>query len=99
MNDNQSSKKSDQVLVLDALPSGDLAAVRIRNGQAQLGTISVAGSGLGEPINLSPHGDHPDLFDVTPRVSSSHGPAKVNSSAFRSGWDSIFGQKSGAVLN
>lgn len=98
MNDSQ-SKKSDQVLVLDTLPSGDLAAVRFRNGQAELGTICSESSGHGEAINLSPHGDHPDLFDVTPQVSSSHGPAKVNSTAFRSGWDNIFGQKPGAELN
>ena len=92
-------KKSDQVLILNDLPDGSCEAVRIRDGQAQLGTITTGTSGHGEAINLSLHGDHPDLYDVTPRVSSSHGPAKVNSTAFRSGWDNIFGQKPSAELN
>lgn len=45
----------------------------------------------GDLVHLTPRG--PGVFDVQELYTSPKGPAKVNSTSFREGWDRIYGNK------
>lgn len=98
--------KDDVVLVHGRSEDGKtLAVLRKRGEEFSAGLLTAAEEGkplTGDLLRLKPRDDAPFLADV--EVLHEHraetsadrgGPAQVSSPAYREGWNSIFGEKSG----
>ncbi|MCL2723158.1 MAG: hypothetical protein FWD69_01855 [Polyangiaceae bacterium] len=97
------SKPSEDVVVLGP-PTSDgqgVHVLRARNEQLEAGELRTLRDGqpiVGEILSLEPRKDQPRVCDVreswpaTRQASPSHkGPARVATTAYRAGWDEIFG--------
>jgi hypothetical protein len=105
--DNSSSEpcsKQDVLFVHSPAPTGDgFRVIRARNDTLELGELRGMKAGqpiYGEVVQLSRREESPRMFDVTtvvpPKTSPAEpgkGPAKVTTSAYRSGWEAVFGGK------
>lgn len=84
---------NDLISLRAVLPNGDVFCTRHRSDHTvEGGVLRTIPEEGGVPENTEVvHLKHRDgsTYEVT--ESSKEGPAMVNSSAFRSGWDSIFG--------
>lgn len=106
-NDDDSSSeprsKQDVLFVHSPAPAGDgFRVIRARNDAFELGELRTMKAGQpihGEVVQLSRREESPRVFDVTtvlpsrtPTAEPGKGPAKVTTSAYRSGWDAVFGR-------
>lgn len=104
-------KPIGQVVLLEPPKDEGSRALILQGDQVQEGTIG--GMKEGQPLNgkeviqLGPHPQSPFVYNLmervsfepdTPEESTSKGPAKVTSRAYRSNYDSIFGRKDDDAL-
>lgn len=89
-------------VVLLGPPTADGAGVhvlRAREERLEIGELRALEEGrpiTGEIVTLAPRKDNPRVCDVKESYAppATHkGPAKVATTAYRAGWDEIFGQK------
>jgi len=90
-------KGSEDVVALGyTLPNGDIPFVRQRENVIEAGTARIVREGepLGEAevVRLEPNEDGL-TYRAQPLYDGRKGPTKVNSNAFRNGWDAVFGNK------
>lgn len=98
-------------VVLLGPPTADgngVHVLRARNERLEAGELRALREGqpiTGEVVSLEPRQDEPRICDVREAwsppqgavVGSHKGPAQVATSAYRAGWDEIFGQSQGTT--
>jgi hypothetical protein len=101
---NPTPERVDRALVLGELPEQKGLAVLRQRGEGapvEAGVVRSVREGesiVGELVTLKPTSEGSRLCDVEVHVdarpASHHGPARVASNAYRSGWDEVFGKSS-----
>jgi hypothetical protein len=91
--------KTDVVLLGPPTADGDgVHVLRAREQRLEAGELRALREGkpiTGEVVSLEPRADNPRVCDVTasytPKATRGKGPPQIASSAYRSGWEEIFG--------
>ncbi len=106
MSDDAAPPSGDRALILGRVDADGVAILRKRDAVAEVeaGVVRPLRQGqpiTGEVLRLTPTADEPRLCDVkvelpAPTQPARHGPPKVATTAYRDGWDAIFGVPAGA---
>jgi hypothetical protein len=97
------AKQDVVVLGPPTADGGGVHVLRARDERLEAGELRTLQEGkpiAGEVVSLAPRPGRPRICDVTasysPKANRGKGPPKVASSAYRAGWDEIFGARDAA---